>query len=99
MLHERLTEDQTEWGLTPQQYQRRESARLRERDRKRAAIALARPREANGQFAKAKQPAIGEVFMTAHGPAYRVECEMQYGLGSVQRTITLPFVSIQGKAA
>lgn len=99
MLHERLTEDQSEWGLTPQQYQSREAARLRERERRRSEIARARLRDDKGHFIKALEPEIGEVFMTRSGPAYRVECEVPYGLGSMQRTITLPFVSILARAA
>lgn len=99
MLHERLTEDQSEWGLSLQEYQSREIERLHERNRRRSEIALARTRDDKGHFIKATldQPKLGEVFMTRSGPAYRIEREVPHGLGFTRISITLPFVSILGE--
>lgn len=94
MLHERLTEDQSEWGLSLQEYQSRENARLHERNRRRSEIALARTRDDKGHFIRATldQPELGVVFMTAHGPAYQVSHV------EAASPITLPFISILARA-
>lgn len=99
MLHERLTEDQSEWGLSLQEYQSRELERLHERNRRRSEIALARTRDDKGHFIKATlEPELGVVFMARSGPAYRIEREVPHGLGFSRMSITLPFVSILARA-
>lgn len=100
MLHERLTEDPSQWGLTQQEYQSRENARLHERNRRRSEIALARTRDDKGHFIKATlEPELGEVFMAQSGPAYRIEREVPHGLGFSRMSITMPFVSILAMAS
>ncbi|EXL09717.1 hypothetical protein BG36_20905 [Aquamicrobium defluvii] len=72
-----------------------EKRRIRDREKKRRQ--RARQRNEAGRFvAKAPPlvPAIGEVFETAHGPAYQVDGSYIRGGGMAHTSITLPFVSI-----
>ncbi len=74
-----------------------ETRRLREREKKRRQ--RERQRNEAGRFvAKAPPivPEIGEVFMTAHGPAYCVMGLYPRGGGMAYTPISLPFVSILG---
>lgn len=74
-----------------------EARRIRDREKKRRQ--RARQRNEAGLFvAKAPPlvPEIGEVFMTAHGPAYCVMGLYPRGGGMAYTPISLPFVSILG---
>lgn len=79
------------------EFTKAETRRIRDREKKRRQ--RARQRNEAGRFvAKAPPlvPEIGEVFMTAHGPAYRVDGYYARGGGMAYTPISLPFVSILG---
>ncbi len=74
-----------------------EQRRIRDREKKRRQ--RARQRNEAGRFvAKAPPlvPELGNVFETAHGPAYQVDGSYIRGGGMAHTSITLPYVSILG---
>lgn len=101
MLHERLRDGDTSFGLTPAQYASREKARIREREKKRRQRALQMVRQKVA--APAIAPVLGEVFETASGIlAYRKFMPNLVKLGEAMSAkgegtdISLPWVSILG---
>ena len=101
VLHETLTTDPEAWGLTPAQFASREKARLRDRERKRRQRAL----EASETSLAAMLPRNRvETFTTASGIRAVLEpFERQFMCSgnskSVNTRVSLPFVSIQHRAA
>lgn len=95
MQNERLRDEDRSWGMTRIEFANLEKRRIKAREKKRRQ--RARQRNEAGRFvanAPPLVPAIGEVFMTAHGRAYRVDGSYICGGGTAHTSITLPFVSI-----
>ena len=95
MRTERLIDGDTSFGLV--EASMAETRRIKAREKKRRQ--RARQRNEAGRFVAKVQPLvpeIGEVFETAHGPAYRVDGSYIRGGGMAHTSITLPYVSILG---
>lgn len=93
MRTERLIDGDPSFGAV--EATQAEARRIRDREKKRRQ--RARQRNEAGRFVAKAPPlvhAIGEVFETAHGPAYQVDGSYIRGGGMAHTSITLPFVSI-----